>query len=297
MINAYQDEKTHLVSVIIPAYNESSIIQQTLTKLCNFLESKGLDHEVIVCDDCSGDNMLSIVKSFASLNGRIVPLRFCARIGKGGTIKNAARVATGRILMILDADLPAPLSMIPQTVEIVRRSGGLAVGVRRVITGGSYGTTRRLLSASYNVLVRTLFRTGIRDHQTGFKAIDTQAARKVFSEVRSDTFLFDTDLIVNTRRLKIPVTAVEVDWMDPRVTGTSKVIPLRAALAMLIDLLALRLSIVHGRRIMAISPVNGGVFVDEAFGTAHPITQFHLSLRTGGLLDFLRRIYLKVIFG
>lgn len=55
-------EKIPLVSVIIPMYNAARFISQTLESL---LYQTVKDFEVVVVDDCSTDNSVEIVKSFA----------------------------------------------------------------------------------------------------------------------------------------------------------------------------------------------------------------------------------------
>jgi glycosyltransferase involved in cell wall biosynthesis len=89
------------VSVIIPAYNESKIIGNSLKRLCNFFDAAKIDYEVIVCDDCSADETSEVVKNYATLNRKIIPLRFSKRIGKGGTIKNVLRLKDKNMFYLL----------------------------------------------------------------------------------------------------------------------------------------------------------------------------------------------------
>lgn len=55
-------EKIPLVSVIIPMYNAAKYIPQTLESL---LYQTMQDFEVVVIDDCSTDNSVEVVESFA----------------------------------------------------------------------------------------------------------------------------------------------------------------------------------------------------------------------------------------
>ena len=54
-------EKIPLVSVIIPMYNATKFIPQTLESL---LYQTMQDFEVVVIDDCSTDNSVEVVESF-----------------------------------------------------------------------------------------------------------------------------------------------------------------------------------------------------------------------------------------
>jgi len=287
------------VSVLIPAYNESKIIGRSLDKLCSFFDGSSLEYEIVVCDDCSKDGTPDVAKAVGSSTGKVNVLRFTRRIGKGGTIRNAVQVARGEVLLILDADLPVSLGEnVLHAVASAKDKGGLVVGVRRMLTGGSYGAARRLLSVGYNTLVKLLFRTGVRDHQTGLKAMRVEVARRVVEEVRSDGFLFDTSLIVNARRLGVPVEAVNVEWQDQRSKGESKIVPARTVLTMFMDLLALRLSLAFGKRLLRLKTVkNGGVFVDGNSGRSYPIVQRRFNVKRERVMNFLRKVYFMAAFG
>lgn len=50
------------LSVVIPAYNESESIPQTLTELAEVLDREGIDNELFVVNDNSKDNTLEVLK-------------------------------------------------------------------------------------------------------------------------------------------------------------------------------------------------------------------------------------------
>jgi glycosyltransferase involved in cell wall biosynthesis len=49
------------LSIIIPAYNESARIEQTLDRVMTCIETQGWDAEVLVVDDGSRDGTAEIV--------------------------------------------------------------------------------------------------------------------------------------------------------------------------------------------------------------------------------------------
>lgn len=86
------------VSVIIPAYNESAGILETLKEL---VENVNMDEtEIIVVDDGSSDNTAELVREFSKV--RLI----CHNVNKGyGTaIKTGTRVAKGEVIVWYDAD-------------------------------------------------------------------------------------------------------------------------------------------------------------------------------------------------
>ncbi len=95
-----------LLSVIIPTYNESSTILHLLQKI-TALRFEGITLEVIVVNDCSGDDTLQLVEDFIRKHpGEDVKLFNHKRNqGKGAAIHTGIEHATGEFLILQDADL------------------------------------------------------------------------------------------------------------------------------------------------------------------------------------------------
>ena len=94
------------LSVIIPAYNESSTILDILQKVAG-LEIPGIEMEIIVVNDCSTDDTKALVEKFISghFNKHVKLLNQEENQGKGAAIHRGIKVARGDYLVIQDADL------------------------------------------------------------------------------------------------------------------------------------------------------------------------------------------------
>src|SRR5712664_1822838 len=115
------------VSLVIPTYNEASVIRQ---KLENVLQ---LDYprdklEVVVVDSASTDETGNIVKKFAEEHIRDVSLVLIeqpVRSGKSEAINEALRSVRSEIIVLTDADVTFP----PRSVlKLVENFGGSEVG-------------------------------------------------------------------------------------------------------------------------------------------------------------------------
>ncbi|MBU3896805.1 MAG: glycosyltransferase [Nanoarchaeota archaeon] len=86
------------LSIIIPAHNEAGSIGRTLKSVfgSNYPKNK---IEVIVVDDGSTDNTLSIVKGFP-----VKIIRNIKKLGKVGSLNKAIKKAVGEIVITMDAD-------------------------------------------------------------------------------------------------------------------------------------------------------------------------------------------------
>jgi glycosyltransferase involved in cell wall biosynthesis len=228
-------------SLVVPVYNEESVVAERLSVLHQFL---GMENcELIVFDDCSVDGTLAGLRRVATCwrNPGMRLLHSSFRVGKGASIRSAVERASGEVVVLMDVDLSADLRSLPVLVGEARERGGLVIGERDVADRSTQGFLRVALSLAYNSLVRLLFRTGVKDHQCGFKAMRTADARRLMVKTRNDGFVFDTELIVLARTWGIPVRRVNVRWINNRQERSS-VKWIKAGVTMMKDLIVMKLS-------------------------------------------------------
>jgi len=231
-------------SMIVPIYNEAAIVSRSLDTLGRFLEGK--ECQLILYDDSSTDGTYVQLTTFAKRfkDPQTLLMHSSARLGKGGSIKRAARKARGQTLIIMDADMSADLKCIPEMIKQASATGGIVIGQRSTSDRSTHGPLRVVLSLGYNILARLLFHTGVWDHQCGLKAISGDVAQKLLSSVRNDAYVFDTELIVLAKKLNIPVQQVKVRWVDGH-ERKSNLRWIKTGVTMMRDLFALKVSEIH----------------------------------------------------
>lgn len=110
-----------MISVLIPAYNEANRIGQTLERVHQSLQ--GENFEVIVVDDGSRD----ATTEMATIGGARV-LTLATNQGKGRAMNQGVKMASGDILLLLDADLGESAGLIEGLVQpIVREEADLTI--------------------------------------------------------------------------------------------------------------------------------------------------------------------------
>jgi hypothetical protein len=129
-------------------------------------------------------------------------------------------------------------------VQIAKEQRGLAIGSRHVKSSRVQRPfIRTVFSLTYNLFARMLFFDGIHDHQCGFKAMSREVASVVQAQVKSDGFFLDTEMILQCRRLGLPVVEVGVEWSETKKGSESKVHLFRDATKIFRELLRFRLNI------------------------------------------------------
>lgn len=94
-----------ILSILIPAYNEENTILQLLQKVVAVKLADNIEKQIIVINDGSTDNTLSIIEDFAKNNNNITILNNSKNSGKGASITSGIKHATGDFVIIQDADL------------------------------------------------------------------------------------------------------------------------------------------------------------------------------------------------
>jgi glycosyltransferase involved in cell wall biosynthesis len=97
------------LSIVIPAYNESARIEQTLDRVMSCVETRNWDAEVLVVDDGSTDSTTEVVQRWSQRYPRLHLVKNDGNRGKGYSVRNGLLQARGDVVMFTDADLSAPM--------------------------------------------------------------------------------------------------------------------------------------------------------------------------------------------
>ena len=99
-----------MVTIVVPAYNSSVTLRETLLSVQN---QSYQDWECIIVDDCSSDNSVEIAQMFVRNDNRFLCLQHERNRGVSAARNTALSIAKGRYIQFLDADdaiAPAKLS-------------------------------------------------------------------------------------------------------------------------------------------------------------------------------------------
>ena|SRR6218665_866563 len=90
-----------LVSIIVPTYNTEKFIRSTIESV---QKQTYVNWEMILADDASTDNTVSIIEEFAQKDNRIKLFKLSENRGNGFARNTALEKATGKYIAYLDAD-------------------------------------------------------------------------------------------------------------------------------------------------------------------------------------------------
>jgi glycosyltransferase involved in cell wall biosynthesis len=147
------------LSVIVPAFNEEALLDDSIRRLRRTLDALHLAAEIIIVNDGSRDRTATLADNLGEeLTGVVVCHQ--ENQGIGGAFRRGASLATGDYLILWPADMPAdPADLAPYTAQFGHAD--VIVGVRRARVG--YNPLMAFNSWLYPQLVATLFGLRLRD--------------------------------------------------------------------------------------------------------------------------------------
>lgn len=223
------------ISVIIPMYNEASIIQDTAKTLYEYMSQRFEDWELLFSDDGSSDGCGDLVRELALPNVRVVGYE--KNHGKGCAVRTAMLEACGDIRMFTDADLAYGTEVIGRVADTFAENpdADLVIGSRNISADGYEGYTfiRKLASKTYIKVLCIVGGFKLSDSQCGCKAFRGDAAEKIFSRCQVDGFAFDFEAILWAVKYNMKIAEMPVKIINHR---ESKVRMLRDTFKMLRDL-------------------------------------------------------------
>lgn len=223
------------ISVIIPMYNEASIIEDTARTLYEYMSGRFEDWELLFSDDGSSDGCGDLVRKFELPNVRVVGYE--KNHGKGCAVRTAMLEACGDIRMFTDADLAYGTEVIGRVADKFEENSDadIVIGSRNISADGYEGYTfiRKLASKIYIKVLCIVGGFKLSDSQCGCKAFRGEAAEKIFSRCEVDGFAFDFEAILWAVKYNMKIAEMPVKIINHR---ESKVRVLRDTFKMLGDL-------------------------------------------------------------
>jgi dolichyl-phosphate beta-glucosyltransferase len=239
--------KSAKYSIVLPAYNESKRLGNTLEQIFSHIAAREWNAEVIVVDDGSSDQTAELVRKYAETYSSLRLLSNPGNRGKGYSVRSGMLHAEGEILLFSDADLSSPLSEAERLFAAIEAGADIAAGSRWVkseLQMQRQSLLRQLFGRIFNLAQTVILGLNLRDTQCGFKAFTREAAHAVFPLQLIEGWGFDPELLYLAKQSGLKVAEVPVRWAHQE---GSRIRPVRDGLRMFGELLKIRWNAVLGR--------------------------------------------------
>jgi len=215
--------EVHL-SIVIPAYNEEKRISATLLDIDKYLRQQNYDYEIIVVNDGSTDNTVSVVKNLKSQISNLKIIDNKDNHGKGYVVKQGMLEARGEYRLFMDADNSTTINHLEKFWPFIKEGYDVIIGsieVRGAKIEEKAAWYRRWLGRISKYIIRVVAGLWkIHDSQRGFKLFAAKAAEAIFSKQTIMRWGFDIEILVLAKKMGFKIKEVPINWSNP---GESKV--------------------------------------------------------------------------
>ncbi|MBR5316666.1 MAG: glycosyltransferase family 2 protein [Lachnospiraceae bacterium] len=178
-----------LLSVIVPCYNEEENVKyfyDELMKNQSFFEEKKLDVEIIYVDDGSKDRTVEEVKKLRERADNVHLISFSRNFGKEAGIYAGFQKAKGDYVVMMDADLQDPPSLLPEMFSYIEQ-GYDSVATRRVSRKGE-PPIRSFFARMFYKIMNKISQADIVDGARDYRLMTRQVVDSILSMCEYNRF-------------------------------------------------------------------------------------------------------------
>lgn len=210
------------ITLIIPCYNEQSAIPFLKKELYRVMEGfEGVEFEVILVDNCSEDDTLSMMKELHREDPRFQYISFSRNFGKDSSMYAGLKASTGDYVTIMDADLQDPPELLHEMYEALKTGEYDCAAAYRADRKGE-PWLRSVLAERFYKLINKISDAEMVSGARDFRLMTRQMVDAVISLEESERFTKGIFSWVGFRTKWIPFENRE------RVAGKTK-LPMRSA--------------------------------------------------------------------
>jgi Glycosyl transferase family 2 len=208
------DGRAPVVSVVIPCLDEAEAIERCVATARRALETAGLDGEVIVVDNGSGDGSAEL----AAAAGATVVHE--PRRGYGSAYLSGFAAARGDYIVMADADLTYDFGDIPRFVRCLEEGGELVMGNRMqdIRPGAMPWLHRYVGNPLLTGILNLFFRAGVSDAHCGMRALRRDVLPRL--DLRTTGMEFASEMVISAAKRGLDVREIPIAY-HPR-SGQSK---------------------------------------------------------------------------
>lgn len=202
-----------LLSILVPVYNERSVVERSLAQVLAAPLPENMQREVIVVDDRSTDGTSDILKRLAATHPEIRLIPHEVNQGKGAAVRTAIQHARGDFCIIQDADLEYDPSEYPKLLR------PLLTGHADAVFGSRYlaGEQTRVLPFWHSMINKTLTvvsnmfcNLNLTDMETCYKVFRTDLLKSI--PIRSDRFGIEPEITMKCAKRKLRIYEVPISY-------------------------------------------------------------------------------------
>jgi len=161
------------VSLVIPVFNESGVIEQSHANLTAVINTLPHDFSIYYIDDGSADGTESALAALAAQDARVHPLTLSRNFGHQAALTAGLDQADGAVIISMDGDGQHPPEMLAEMIALIEQGYDI-VQAQRIEESSSFSFKKFTSNAFYSLLNR-ISGTRVQPGAADFRALSRQA--------------------------------------------------------------------------------------------------------------------------
>ncbi len=231
------------LTLLIPVFNGENYLKKTFLELEDFFADKKYLDQIIFIDDGSNDNSFELISNFKEVSNLNIKIaRIETNSGKGAALKKGMTlVGDSDFVGFTDIELPFGLEVLDQILDKFDKDldTKLVSGNRKLGSKKQYSFYRKFYTVCFRVFIPKKLRK-IPDTQCGLKVFRASEAKKIFSKIKTNRWVFDLELFLIALENSYKIDFVPVSIKSSCVDGKGGVSFLRHGAFIISDLNRIR---------------------------------------------------------
>ena len=164
-----------IYSIVAPVYNEAGNLRRFYSEVVKALDPIGEAWELLMVDDGSSDGSNALMQELAAEDGRVRVLSFARNFGHQIAVTAGIDYASGRAIILIDADLQDPPAVIPRLIAKWKEGYDVVYAVRAQRRGESI--LKRMSAKAFYRLIHRITDIDIPVDTGDFRLMDERVAR------------------------------------------------------------------------------------------------------------------------
>lgn len=175
------------LSVVVPAYNEEAVIEETYRRVTEVLAGLALSYEIIFIDDGSSDNTVDLLHRISQRDPLAKIISFSRNFGHQNAIMAGLQYSAGRAVISMDADLQHPPELIPALIDKWREGFDVVYTIREYKEGT--GILKKMTSLAFYKFINIMAQINIKPGSADFRLLDRKVVDTLIGLKEKTNFL------------------------------------------------------------------------------------------------------------
>ncbi len=166
------------LTIIIPLKNEEESLPELAEWIDRVCNTNNYSYEIIMVDDGSNDDSWKVIETLSAANPAIKGIKFQRNYGKSAALNEGFKVATGKVVITMDADLQDSPDEIPGLHHMIVNEGyDLVSGWKKKRFDNTL--TKNIPSKFFNAVTSKVSKIKLHDFNCGLKAYRNKVVKSI----------------------------------------------------------------------------------------------------------------------